>query len=375
MSILPNFIPFLRPNLVNVEKYINLLQEIDQTNIYSNYGPINTKFEQVILSDYFHNRGSVTTVNNATSGLILAISESKRKNARYAIMPSFTFAATPLAAIWSGLTPYFLEVSPGSWSLDEKLVENALQELGDEVAVVVPYATFGSAIDLTYYNSLQERGIPVVVDAAASFGTNHINGQFGIDFSGSIVFSFHATKAFPVGEGGLVYSSNTELVRKIRMAGNFGFDENRSSISLGLNSKMTEYTAAIGIATLEHFSEKVKIRQEIYKWYKQLAEGKLLSKGWGLQETQGSIAHQFMPMLCPKELRNNDIVQYLLEKGIQARTYFSPACHQQELFISCPKGDLSFSEDIASRIISLPLWEGMKYSDVEYIIESLNKVE
>lgn len=119
----------------------------------------------------FNGIGSAVTVSNATIGLILAIAHSKRPQGKYAVMPSFTFAATPLAAEWCGLEPYFLDIEPENWQMNREQLEQAVKLLGDEIAVIVPYATFGTAIDLSVYNKLQEQGIPVVIDAAASFGT------------------------------------------------------------------------------------------------------------------------------------------------------------------------------------------------------------
>ena len=190
------------------EAYLAYLDQIDTSRIYSNYGPLNTLFEQRVLLEYFDNKGAVSTVNNATTGLILAISASKRKGGKYALMPSFTFSATPLAAVWAGLEPYFIDIREDNWCMNEDVVEDVIRELGDDVAVVIPYATFGTWLDLSYYSSLHNRGIPVVVDAAASFGTC-LDRQFGIGFDGAIVFSFHATKAFGIGEGGL----NTVVIR------------------------------------------------------------------------------------------------------------------------------------------------------------------
>ena len=131
-------IPFLRPNLVKNESIIPYLLEIDASRIYSNFGPLNTRFEQRVLDEYFNRVGAVTTVNNATIGLMLAISQCKRPKGKYALMPSFTFAATPLAAMWCGLEPFFIDIRSDEWCMDEKLLNEVLQMLGDEVAVVIP---------------------------------------------------------------------------------------------------------------------------------------------------------------------------------------------------------------------------------------------
>jgi dTDP-4-amino-4,6-dideoxygalactose transaminase len=368
-------IPFLKPNIVKKEAYLTYLDQIDMSRVYSNYGPLNTLFEQRVLMEYFQNQGAVSTVSNATTGLMLAISASKRKGRKYAIMPSFTFSATALAAVWAGLEPYFIDIREDDWCINEEAVEDVIRELGDAVAVVIPYATFGTWLDLSYYSSLHNRGIPVVVDAAASFGTC-LDKQFGTGFDGAIVFSFHATKAFGIGEGGLVYSSNRNLIKKIREAANFGFNEDRESCLLGLNGKTSEYAAAIALATLQEFPEKKKIRSTIWKWYLDMMKPFCLQeRGWRLQATQGSIAHQFLPILCPKDQVNRELVAKLKKNGIQVRHYFSPACHHQEMFRSCPRTNLPVTDEIEKRVLSLPLWEEMEQEHVMRVVSNLNNDE
>ncbi|MEX6701635.1 DegT/DnrJ/EryC1/StrS family aminotransferase [Peribacillus frigoritolerans] len=131
--------------------------------------------------------------------------------------------------------------------MNEELVKDLLTKLGDEVAVVVPYATFGTDLDLSFYKQIHESGIPVVFDAAPSFGTSGRSGSFGKNFPEPIIYCFHATKSFRIGEGGLVYSADKDLISQIRQAGNFGFSTNRETISQGLNSKLSEYSLAVAL--------------------------------------------------------------------------------------------------------------------------------
>ena len=211
-------IPFLRPKLPSIDDAMVYLRRVDESRIYSNFGPLNAELEERIRSEYFDDRGALTTVHNATLGLVLAISATRRPTGRYAVMPSFTFAATPLAAMWCGLQPYFVDIRADDFCADENCVADVVRKLGDQVAVVVPYAAFGTACDLSYYESLIASGVPVVVDAAASFGTRNDDGQFGAEFCGPIIFSFHATKAFGIGEGGLAYSADPRVIERIRRA-------------------------------------------------------------------------------------------------------------------------------------------------------------
>ncbi|EHS57678.1 DegT/DnrJ/EryC1/StrS family aminotransferase [Paenibacillus sp. Aloe-11] len=371
-------IPFLRPNLVKKERFISNFEKIEETRIYSNYGPLNNLFEERVIAQMFDGIGSAVTVHNATVGLILAISQSKRPQGKYAVMPSFTFAATPLAAEWCGLEPYFLDIEPENWQMNREQLEQTVKLLGDEIAVIVPYATFGTAIDLSIYNKLQEQGIPVVIDAAASFGTitPEEATHFGKGFGGAVVFSFHATKSFGIGEGGLVYSLDQDLIKRIRQAGNFGFSSSRESVTQGLNSKISEYTAAIALATLDHFKAVRENRRTIYEYYLQeLLQADLLERGWSLQKVQGSVVHQFIPILSPDAHTNQEVVKLLASNSIEARTYFSPACHQQKQFQSYTRSTLHVTEHITKHIVSLPLWEELDEIIVRRIVNVLGSLE
>ncbi|MFP5441827.1 MAG: DegT/DnrJ/EryC1/StrS family aminotransferase [Gammaproteobacteria bacterium] len=365
-------IPFLRPTLVEADSYLPLLRDIDAAHLYSNFGPLNARFEQRVLAEYFGGAGGVSTAGNATLGLMLAIKALARPGARYALMPSFTFAATPLSATWCGLEPWFVDIDPRTWCMDESALASALAKLGDAVAVVVPYPAFATHASLATYASLHRDGIPVVVDAAPSFGTSLDGRQYGAGFPGAVVYSFHATKAFGVGEGGMVYSADAELVQKIRRLSNFGFNADRVPEGDGINAKISEYTAAIALATLDAFPGKLAARREVLARYRRaIAASTLPARGWQLQATQGDVATQIFSLLVPPGLDADALIARLDAAGIELRRYFRPACHQQAHFSRCGRGDLPVTEEVARRIVNLPFWEGMGEERVNRVVSEL----
>jgi dTDP-4-amino-4,6-dideoxygalactose transaminase len=370
-----SYIPFLRPKLVTADEVLPYLRRIDESRIYANFGPLNAEFERRILEEYFEGLGSVTSVHNATVGLMLAIDAVKRPSGRYAVMPSFTFAATPQAALWCGLEPYFVDIRAGDFCADEQVIAEVVGRLGDDVAVVVPYAAFGSACSLAVYSDLHNHGVPVVVDAAASFGTSDLGRQFGAGFPGLVVFSFHATKAFGIGEGGIVYSADTRCLDRVRRASNFSFLSSRASERRGLNGKLSEYGAAVGLATMDVYRGKVAARQSVYRAYEvALRERGMFDRGWSLQKIRGEVPHQFMGVLCPEGFVNDDCVTILEAREIQARTYFSPACHQQPAFEAFPATSLAVTNKISRRILNLPLWEDLQVADVLRVVDAIASI-
>lgn len=368
-------IAFLRPKLPSWPRYRGHLEEIDRTRVYSNFGPLVTRLEEEIVARLFRGVGRVATVANATLGLILAINAVRRPGARYALMPSFTFAATPLAAMWCGLTPYFVDIRPGDWALDEEKLRTSLSLLGEGVAVVVPYATFGTSIDLSFYADLHQAGAPVVVDAAPGAGAFDDGSHFGAGMPGAVVYSLHATKPFGVGEGGFVYSATEPLIDHVHRCSNFGFDDDRVSSAPGLNAKMSEYTAAIGLEALGELAEKGVARRQIYDFYlEEFSDALLHDEGWELHKYTGGGAPQFMSLLSPPDVTGRAVVDELARLGIEARTYFWPPCHMQPSFSTACRDELPQTEQVAGRVVSLPLWLGMTRGDVRRIIEAMRLV-
>lgn len=366
-------IPFLRPELPSRQAIDSYLRLIDESHQYSNFGPLVQRFERRLLADFFGECGAVTTVHNATLGLMLAIRAVKRPSGRYALMPSFTFPAAPLAAMWAGLEPYFVDIQPGTWFMDLAAVEQAVERLDRDVGVVVPYATFGNNLPLAPYGSLHESGVPVVVDAAPGLGsTDAGQQQYGVGFPGAVVFSLHATKPFGVGEGGIVYSGSADLVAHVRQASNFGFGEDRVAHTMGLNAKMPEVTAAIGLAALEDYAGLSAKRREVAGYYvEELASSGASDSGWRRQQHIGLPTHQFMPLLSTSRDKRDAALASMAERGIGARTYFWPPCHVQPAFSGARCGTLDMTMDISERIISLPLYEGMTRGDVVRIVRAL----
>jgi dTDP-4-amino-4,6-dideoxygalactose transaminase len=364
-------VPFLRPHLIEHTQYASLLAEMDRARQYTNFGPLNSRFEGRIVKEWMGGEGAASTVCNATLGLMLAISEMKRAG-RYAVMPSFTFAATPLAAQWCGLEPYFVDVDPDEWVVDTAKLRRALDELGDQAAVVVPYATCGTHMDLAPYEAMVRAGLPVVVDAAPCFGSSHGGRQFGAGFGGAVVFSFHATKAFPIGEGGLVYSGDADLIRRLKLASNYWFDGGRESQGLGLNAKLSELGAAVGLATLDRFPGVVERRKALYRDYiGRLARADLLERGWSLQQVRGEAAYQWLPLLAPDVASRDRLMRNAAARGIELRRYFVPPCHEHPQFAAAPRGDLTMTDRLGARVVSLPLWEDMTDEMLGRIVASL----
>ena len=373
-------VPLTRPNPPRLSQAKPLLKAIEDRGLFSNFGPVNTGFEATMLDRMFGAEGACLTVCNATIGLMLAIQNvigprpaQPGDARRYALMPSFTFAAAAHAAVWCGLTPLFCDIDPADWAAAAAAEEAMLRRYGRQVAVVVPYATFGHDIDLARYERMSRRfGVPVVVDAAASLGTVQADGRgFGAGFSGTIVFSMHATKSFATGEGGLLYSADPALVRNLRTMCNFGFGRPRTATMLGLNAKMGEVAALLGQLRLTDYDRVMDHRAGLVRQYR-----RALPELDFQPEKPARQAHQFASALLPPDLapQRAAIQAGMLAEGIGSAAYFSPHLAEQDYFREhAVCGELPVTEAVAARIISLPLFDTMTRRDLASVTASLRR--
>lgn len=369
-------VPLTRPDPPRLSDAGDLLRAIEDRRIFSNFGPVNASLEQGLLARMFAGQGGCVTVCNATIGLMLAVQQAiggRPTRRRYALMPSFTFAAAAQAAMWCGLTPLFCDIDPHDWTACAADEAALLARYGDDIAVIMPYATFGYDIDLGRYEALMARhAIPVVVDAAASLGTANADGRgFGTGFSGTIVFSMHATKSFATCEAGVVYSANRTVIDELRQMSNFGFGQPRTATMPGLNGKLSEIGALLGQLRLQDYDSVMEHRIDLVGQYRQaLPELTFQTPAVGPQ------AHQFGSMLLPRRLalRRPEILANLAADGIGTGSYFSPHLAEQDYFIEhTVYRDLPVTNDIASRIISLPLFDTMTRRDLVEVTTAVTR--
>jgi dTDP-4-amino-4,6-dideoxygalactose transaminase len=367
-------IPVARPNPPRLSEHAQELKDLEDSGIFSNFGPVNQRFEQE-LTDTIFGDGQCLTVCNATIGLMVAmrqvLGEARSTERRYALMPSFTFAAVAHAAMWNGLTPLFCDIDRQTWLPSAEREEELLKRYRGEIALVVPYATFGNNLDLHRYDELSEQfGVPVVVDAAASLGALDANGKgFGTGFRWPVVFSMHATKTFATGEGGVVYCADADRLKAMRAMCSFGFEVPRVATLPGLNGKLSEVGALTALLQLRRFEGVVEHRRllsEAYRCY---------LPDWTHQESCGRRqSYAFQSVLLKESLMpmRSKIVEMLRERGIGVSTYFSPHLAEQPYFAKYSVGgSLPVTQEISERILTLPMFDTMTDSDVHYVASEL----
>ena len=367
--------PLIAPNPPRLSELTDGLRRIESSGVFSNNGPEIRAFEAEITGRMFGGTGASLAVGNATLGLMVAIRQANPgrsggmlpKPGTLALMPALTFAATAQAAIWSGLTPLICDIDAETWAADPAQEEALLARYGERIGVIVPYATFGTAIDLDRYAWLAKRHqVGVVIDAAASLGTLDADGRgFGTGAPFTLVYSMHATKTFSVAEGGLVYSGDTGLIDQLRSMINFGFEGGRSATLPGINAKLPEVTGLMARAKLAGIDAVCDHRAAIDTAYRAALTGFATQRRQGRRQ-----ATQFMPVLLPEGLAPHRaaIVAALAEDGVGVGQYFSPHIGEQPLFQAVAEVEPTpVADAIGGRMLSLPITDAMVPADAAVI--------
>jgi dTDP-4-amino-4,6-dideoxygalactose transaminase len=364
-------LPLIAPRPPRLSDMTEQLRALEQSGYYSNGGPIVRDFERESAARMFGGEGQCLAVANATLGLMLAIREARAGHAgRYALVPAFTFAATAHAALWAGLTPILVDSDPEDWAASAAAEEALLAAHAGEVAVVVPYDTFGTGIDLARYQALSERhGVGVVIDAAASLGSLDAEGRgFGTGARFTCVFSMHATKTFATAEGGLIYSADPARITALRRMQNFGFGAPRTATQEGINAKLPELLGLLARAKLDEIDAVAEHRAALDRAYR-AALGAAVT--FQRSHARRQVA-QFMPMLLPQGSDRAAIMASLAEQGIGSGHYFSPHLGEQPYFRqACITGSTPVADDLSARMLSLPVTDAMTVANVTTICDAL----
>ena len=354
------------PPLEDVAVYYRLSQE---AGFYANGGPCARLLEER-LSDQLGG-ASCVTVSSGTAGLLVALRAAFGGPApsRVVVTPSFTFAATACAIVWAGFRPLFLDVDGASWQLDPSALDAALDDPRYDVAGVLACSTFGAAppawMRRAWRESCRSRGIPLLLDSAAAFGSLDDEGAASGAAGDTEIFSFHATKPFAIGEGGLIATPDAGLADRMRAIANFGLDaQTRVAQSVGINAKMSELAAATGLAMLDRYPETLARRRAGAAAVIEALDPRALTRQRG---SEGS-TWQILQGLAPSTGHRDAALLVAARRGVQARSYFDPPLHRHPAFADCPRaGRLSVTDSISGRSLSLPMANALSGEEMERI--------
>lgn len=364
----PVTVPYMRPGLADPALIARDIESILRSRVLTK-GKVVRAYEEA-LEDRLRVRNVIATAN-CTIGLALLYKALGLSG--IVIVPSYTFMATVHAVVWAGARPVFADVDPETWTLDPQSV---LRAITPDLAAIVAVPIFGASGDnQTLEHIASEANVDLLFDSAHGIGSTYRGVPLGGNGKAE-VFSTSPTKVLVTGEGGLVSTNDDALASEIRALVEYGNDGQFDSIAPGLNGRLSDIHAAIGLRNLEILDELLERRWALVDQYKRMLQNE---PGIVLQRiTLGDTSSykDFTILITDDFGLSADELASLLSRsfGIETKRYFSPAVHRQRPYREIKGQPLPVTEKLERQAISLPLWPGLSPENVEYVCESLLKL-
>jgi dTDP-4-amino-4,6-dideoxygalactose transaminase len=359
-------LPVTRPWLPGLDEYVDLLKDIWQSRMLSNFG----KYAQLLEAKsrtYLGNPQALAVVN-ADIGLVLSLAALRLPEGSECLVPSFTFNSTINAVLWNRLRPVFVDADPGTFNADP---QDVARRIGPRTSVLVATHVFGSPLDLDRLLSVAaSRGLPTVFDAAHAFGAKYFGRKIGDPSLGDFqVFSFSGTKLVTSGEGGLICPGKAEHVEHVERLRGYGFLNDYVSHHVGLNGKLSELHAALATLTVDRAEDAVTHRHGLAALYRRLLAA---CDGIGFQRhlPEARTTYKDFAILCPWD--RDGLGDRLGRLGVQTKKYFHPL-HTMPAYEAFrrPDDDLADTESVSERILCLPMFNDLEEGEVERVCRAI----
>lgn len=359
--------PFLPP----LEEFIPYLQEIWNSKILTNGGPMHQKLEAA-LSEYL-GVPHISLFNNATIALLTAL-QALRISGEVITTP-YSFVATAHSLLWNGLTPVFVDVDPLTLNMDPQRIEAAITPA---TTAIMPVHCYGNPCDVNRIQQIADTyNLKVIYDAAHAFGVRDTEGSI-LRHGDLSVLSFHATKVFNTFEGGAIICPDAATKKHIDHLKNFGFTDEVTVVAAGINGKMSEFNSAFGLLQLHYADETVARRRAIAAVYRsELSRIKGISMLPNSSKAQSNAA--YFPIFVNEHypIGRDELYSRLKEVGIHARRYFFPLISEFPMYRHLPSADrtnLPNAHIAASQVLCLPLYPALTPEDQGRVLQLMELV-
>lgn len=358
-----DWVPLLVPSMPSPQELLPWLERMHAARHYSNFGPLVRELESAFAQRFDLPQEQLTTVANATQGLELVLQALQLPPQSRVLVPSFTFVATATAVVRAGHVPVLADVDAQSWLLTPGIARAACAQT--RIDAVLPVATFGMPHDMQAWQQFeQDTGLPVVIDAAAAYGSQWLKGA-----KGTLVFSLHTTKSLPAGEGGLVVSTHPGLAERVRQLSNFGINLHPAAdvpvgtlADMGTNAKMSEYHAAIGLYSLQKWEllahDRRSLHANLIEKLTCVSSQRLTWQASGVNGPQ--MAPTLLCVRLPNAAARSALEQACHQAHITTRRWYQPllqhipVLQQQCLVLETPN-----AQALAQTLLGLPFFLGM----------------
>lgn len=349
--------------LPNIDKYKNYIDRIFANGQITNNGPLVQELE-TRLADYLGVKNIILVANGT---LALDIAYRSLDLSGEVITTPFTFIASASSIAVNGLVPIFADIDPKNFNIDPNNIQPLISK---KTSAIMPVHVFGEPCKLDEINEIAKmNNLKVIYDACHTFGinvTNKTGKTESILNNGDIsTLSFHATKLFHTIEGGALITNDDDLAKKIRLLINFGITGPTSIEILGLNAKMNEFEAAMGLCILDDLNKIIEDRKDIYTKYYQGLKDEVQLQERGKNSTQN---YTYFPIALKNEESLLKIQKALNDNGIFPRRYFYPSLDTLN-FLTDLGSTCQCSQDISKRILCLPMYPDLDKSTQKNIIK------
>ena len=343
-----------------LEEYQKQLQRIWSNEWLTNRGELVLELEEK-LKNYL-SVDHILVTNNGTIPIQIAL--KLLGNGGEIITTPFSYVATSAAIVWENCTPVFVDIHPEYLTIDETKIEAAIT---DKTTCILATHVFGNPCHVEAIEAIAKKHhLKVIYDAAHAFGVTY-NGTAIFEYGDVSTCSFHATKLFHTGEGGALFTKDTKLQHQLFYSHNFGHDGPSAFHGLGINGKISELQAAMGLAVLPHMETILAERKRVVDFYNQNLD---VTKVQTLKIRQNTLWNYcYYPVVFEDEATLLGVQKALNDEGIFPRRYFYPSLNTIPYVASV---SMPISERIASRILCLPLYVELQQNDIQKIVSILN---
>ncbi|WP_019038848.1 DegT/DnrJ/EryC1/StrS family aminotransferase [Psychroflexus tropicus] len=343
-----------------IEDYQNQLQRIWNNQWLTNNGELYKELSKK-LQDYL-GVNQIIPMTNGTLPIQIALNAYAKEGE--VITTPFSYVATTASIVWEKCTPVFVDIHPEYLTIDESKIEASITE---KTTAILATHVYGNPCDVEVIEAIAEKhNLKVIYDAAHCFGLIY-KGQSIFNYGDVSTCSFHATKLFHTGEGGALFCQDEETRQELWYRHNFGHDGPEHYHGLGMNAKMSELQAAMGLSVLPYMEHILKERQRVCEYYDEHLDFTKLSKLKLREGTQWNYAYYPVAFKTENELLKTKAK--LEAKKINPRRYFYPSLEALPYINS---SDCTIAMDTAKRVFCLPVYDSLNIEDLNKIVSTIN---
>lgn len=362
-----------QPLLPTLEDMSKELGDVWETKWLTNHGKKHNELEEKLKLEL--KVKNLSLFNNGTIALLTAIKAMDLPIGSEVITTPFTFAATPHCISWNALKPVFCDIEPSTMTINADKIEALITP---NTSAILGVHVYGFPCDIEKIDKIAKKyNLKVIYDGAHAFSTE-INGK-GIGTFGDItMFSFHATKLFNTVEGGALTYNNNNLKDKIYNLRNFGIRSEEEVADIGINGKMNEIQATIGLLNLKIYKNEQEKRNRVYLKY---VEGLSNIKGILIPKMPSNTtkSFQYFPIVVEKEypLTRNELYLKMKKLGINPRKYFYPICSDFEPYKNLESSsieNLPVANDLKQKVLCLPFYGDLESEITDKILKIIQSI-